>query len=108
MQSKILAIDLDGTLLTKLKKITSKNLDAITNYMNLGGMPVIVTGRSTVSAFGYFHQIEKYANKKLRYLACFNGAYIYDQKLNKSYKNFISESLCRSILSIVKREKLTA
>ncbi len=108
MQSKILAIDLDGTLLTKLKKITSKNLDAITNYMNLGGTPVIVTGRSTVSAFGYFHQIEKHANKKLRYLACFNGAYIYDQKLNKSYKNFINESLCRDILSIVKREKLTA
>ena len=108
MQSKILAIDLDGTLLTKLKKITSKNLDAITNYMNLGGTPVIVTGRSTVSAFGYFHQIEKHANKKLRYLACFNGAYIYDQKLNKSYKNFINESICRDILSIVKREKLTA
>lgn len=108
MQSKILAIDLDGTLLTKLKKITSKNLDAITNYMNLGGTPVIVTGRSTVSAFGYFHQIEKHANKKLRYLACFNGAYIYDQKLNKSYKNLINESLCRDILSIVKREKLTA
>lgn len=108
MQSKILAIDLDGTLLTKLKKITSKNLDAITNYMDLGGTPVIVTGRSTVSAFGYFHQIEKHANKKLRYLACFNGAYIYDQKLNKSYKNFINESLCRKILSIVKREKLTA
>lgn len=108
MKYKVIGIDLDGTLLTKSKKITRKNFNALSAYINRGGIPVIITGRSSVSAFKFFHKIEKNANKKMRFLACFNGAYIFDQLENKEYKKFISNDVAKEIYEYAKKNKLSA
>ncbi|MDE6476858.1 MAG: HAD hydrolase family protein [Mycoplasmoidaceae bacterium] len=108
MKYKVIGIDLDGTLLTKTKRITRKNLNALSAYINRGGIPVIITGRSSVSAKKFFNKIEKHSDKKLRYLACFNGAYIYDQLENKENKKFIFHDVAKQIYDYAVKNKLNA
>lgn len=47
---KLIALDLDGTLLTDKKKITRENLDTLHHLIELGYQVVIATGRSYYSA----------------------------------------------------------
>ena len=108
MKYKIIGIDLDGTLLNSFKRISNKNLNALSAYINRGGIPVIVTGRSSVSAYKYFNKIQKHSARKLRFIACFNGAYIYDQLENKEYKRFISNEIAKEIYDYAQKNKLTA
>lgn len=108
MKYKIIGIDLDGTLLNSFKRISNKNLNALSAYINRGGIPVIVTGRSSVSAYKYFNKIQKHSARKLRFIACFNGAYIYDQLENKEYKKFISNEIAKEIYDYAQKNKLTA
>jgi hypothetical protein len=44
---KLIAIDMDGTLLTEDKKITTKTKDAIKTASNLGVKIVLTTGRKS-------------------------------------------------------------
>ncbi len=107
MKYKIIGIDLDGTLLTKTKKITKDDLEAIKKYINNGGIPTIVTGRSPVSAIKFLQKIESYSKTKLRFLCAFNGAYILDQLENKEYKNFISNDICKELYNYGVQKKIS-
>jgi hydroxymethylpyrimidine pyrophosphatase-like HAD family hydrolase len=59
------AIDLDGTLLNPVKKISKQNLYAVVKYMEFGGEPIICTGRSYSSVKIYIKQIQAKTNKKI-------------------------------------------
>jgi hydroxymethylpyrimidine pyrophosphatase-like HAD family hydrolase len=93
MKYKLFGIDLDGTLLSKNKKISAENLKAISRYVNDGGIPVIITGRSFVSSKKYVSEIEEYTQTEMPFLIGFNGAYIYDRKNHRIYKEVIDKNV---------------
>lgn len=74
--SKLLCVDLDGTLLDDEKNISRENLDAIEEILIRGHKFAIVTGRPLASAL-----IVAKENNLIRegsYIATFNGGQIYD------------------------------
>lgn len=79
---KLLAVDLDGTLLTKFKTITKKDLKALKQYSQKNGEILICTGRSFDNAKKYISTIEKYIGKKLKYVAALCGAAIHTDNNN--------------------------
>ncbi len=72
---KIIACDLDGTLLDDNKKISQKNIDAIKSAIEMGCKFVISSGRSNMSVdhFNRFFGFDKIKN----YAMAYNGAYVY-------------------------------
>lgn len=76
MEKKILFLDLDGTLLTDSKGITSENFKAIQKATSLGHAIVVTTGRPLASAK---KQVEKLGlTSPGCYAITSNGALIYD------------------------------
>lgn len=75
---KMLVSDLDGTLLTLKKKVTSKNKKALLNMQKKGKKVVIATGR-TIESARYAMDDFSYAD----YIISNNGATVYDIKNNK-------------------------
>ncbi len=57
MKHNILALDLDGTLLTSDKKISENNRKALQEYMNAGGRLVLSTGRSYTGTIRFLKEI---------------------------------------------------
>ena len=108
MKHKILGIDLDGTLLTRTKKITKKVCLALNEFMKAGGLPVLVTGRSTVSTLKYCEKIERHSKNKMKFVCCFNGAYIHDRVNNITYSNMIPDAKVRKIFSFIIDNNLSA
>ena len=76
---KLIALDLDGTLLTDNKTITQENLDTLHHLMDLGYEVVIATGRGYYSA----RTLTKNINEHLIYI-CNNGNIIRDAMDNKT------------------------
>lgn len=54
----LIALDLDGTLLTDDKTISDHSLRVIEKVMNDGHIVVIATGRSNRSSIQYYHELE--------------------------------------------------
>ena len=75
---KLLAIDLDGTLLTDDKKITKENLEGLQEAIRNNTIIAIATGRELFSSLSL---LEKYDFEY--YLICFNGAMVMDLKNNE-------------------------
>lgn len=78
----LIAIDLDGTLLTDDKKISRLNMQTITSLQKRGHKIVIATGRSNHASISYYHTL-----KLNTPMINFNGALTYhplkeDWKLN--------------------------
>jgi len=78
ISKKLLAIDLDGTLLTDDKEISEANLNGLKKAVENNTTIAIVTGRELFSALTI---IEKYDFDY--YLICYNGALIMDLKKNE-------------------------
>ena len=74
--AKILFTDLDGTLLTDDKKISSKNKEAIQKMLHQVNYFVICTGRPVAS--GRIVAKELGLTSAGCYMICFNGAVVYD------------------------------
>ncbi len=72
---KIIACDLDGTLLDDNKKISSENYNAIQRAIEKGCKFVISSGRSNMSV-DHFNRYFGFDNVK-NYAMAYNGAYIY-------------------------------
>jgi hydroxymethylpyrimidine pyrophosphatase-like HAD family hydrolase len=83
MKYKLLAIDLDGTLLSKTKHISNKNLDELKKYIEQDGTPILTTGRSIISSQKFVDQIDEYTGYQSKYVVSFNGAHIKDLVNNK-------------------------
>ncbi|WP_176215091.1 HAD family hydrolase [Cytobacillus gottheilii] len=49
MKYRVLAIDMDGTLLDESREISRENINAIQEYRNLGGHVIVCSGRSPLS-----------------------------------------------------------
>ena len=76
MNYKLLVLDLDGTLLTKTKHISSKDLKALKAYTSLGGKIALATGRAIASTTYYKNIIEQYTGEKIPFVISLCGSYI--------------------------------
>jgi HAD superfamily hydrolase (TIGR01484 family) len=103
---KLLAIDLDGTLLSKLKQVSKANLEALKQYINNGGTPVITTGRSIVSVSKIVNRIDRFCKGKSEYAICFNGAYIKNFHTGEVVEKKIPDPTVREIKEYVIKNKL--
>ena len=73
---KIFFTDLDGTLLTDSKQITSETRDTVHRALDAGHLIVLTTGRTLASTK---RQAEKLGlDRDGCYLICYNGALLYD------------------------------
>jgi len=96
MEYKIVASDLDGTLLNNSSLISCENLEAINALSKLGIHFVTSTGRT----FGEIpEQIRE--NADIRYYIHSNGAVVLDKYEGKRILNCIPNSICRDILNLI-------
>ena len=79
---KLITIDVDGTLVTPLKRLTKKNIIEIDRARDLGVHIALASGRP-------FHSMEKYLRrlglmKEGHFTVCQNGSYIVDNASKKA------------------------
>lgn len=78
---KLLAIDMDGTLLNDKKELTKENIEAITYAQNKGVKVVLATGRPIEGIKKYMDILNMLKDDE--YSINFNGAVIYGNSGNK-------------------------
>lgn len=81
MNCKLLAIDIDGTLINSNKTILPETIESIKKASFHGVETVLVTARHHLTAHSFYRQLGL-SNP----IICCNGAYIYDYNLNKRLK----------------------
>lgn len=97
---KLIAFDMDGTLLNSEKKISRDTLEAIHEAFATGKEVVLSTGRCVVELEEYFQDIPE-----LRYLICTSGALVYDLKEKKTiYAKKLPVEAVQRILEAGKQE----
>lgn len=103
---RIIAIDLDGTLLDDNLNISDKNLDLINlAYQNRYEI-VICTGRPLESVRKFISKINKKRNI-VRYMVLLNGSSIYDLKNNINLRScFINKNIIRKAVNFIIENKL--
>ena len=99
---KLIAFDMDGTLLNSEKRISERTLEAVNRAFDAGKEVILSTGRCVAELREYFKRIPR-----LRYVVCSSGAILYDVKEEKIlYSNSISIELAEKILTESKKEDL--
>lgn len=99
---KLIAIDLDGTLLNSYGEITSKNKEAIKYAIDKGVEIVLASGRDpqTMKKISFELGINNF-------LIAGNGACVYDVKQEKNiYENFIEKEKVLKIIKICKENSI--
>lgn len=73
MKYRVVAFDLDGTLLNSKGEILPSSIEAINSARERGAKVVLVTGRHHTAVKPYYHQLQLDTP-----IICCNGTYIYD------------------------------
>lgn len=99
---KLIAIDLDGTLLDTYGQASDKNCEAIKQAMAKGVEVVLTTGRSPASVKNLAE--ETGAN---HYIICGNGAIVYDlQKQETIYQNLLDKKKVLQLIQICEENSI--
>lgn len=99
---KLIAIDLDGTLLNSYGQVSEKNKQALLQAQQNGSQIVLASGRSTNSVKNIANEI---GNNK--YIICGNGSLIYDlQKEEVIYDKFIEKKKALQIIDICEQNSI--
>jgi len=105
MSIKLLATDLDGTLLKNNKCIDPETIDYIIKFQENGGSLVLITGRRISEIWDYVHSL-KMLDFKSGYIVSCDGQYIWDISSDKKIKNeFLSIQDISYLLKAVKINK---
>ena len=99
---KLIAIDLDGTLLNSYGQISQKNKEAIKKAIEKKVEVVLTSGRGGAS-------VENLANEigSNHYMICGNGAMIYNlQKNELMYNNFLSQKKVLQLIEICEENSI--
>jgi len=99
---KLIAIDLDGTLLNSYGEITKKNKESIKYALDKGVEIVLASGRDTKT-------VEKISEELgiKKFLISGNGATVYDIKNEKNiYENFLNINKALKIIKICKENSI--
>lgn len=95
MSVRLIAVDMDGTLLTTDQKISKKNQDAIKKATDAGIEFVLGTGRSDSECGMYYPQL------KMNYCIYANGAYVLNPNTKEEYfRKTISQADAKEIYKI--------
>jgi HAD superfamily hydrolase (TIGR01484 family) len=107
MKHKLLALDLDGTLLSKTKKISENNFRAIQKFVNNGGIVVVTTGRSIVSTQKFVKAIDTYTQVPSKYIIALNGAYIKNLENGELITTLVPNNIAREIYMYTKKHRIS-
>ena len=92
---RLVAVDLDGTLLDDNSEVSAENLSAIKKIEESGVLFVPCTGR----ALGEIPDLVK-NNEDIRYIIYSNGAIILDKRTGKKVLNCIPKETCKEVYEI--------
>ncbi|HEY0209158.1 pyridoxal phosphatase [Acerihabitans sp.] len=99
MTYRVIALDLDGTLLDRQKRILPQSLNALNDARAAGMQVVVVTGRHHV-AIHPFYQALKIETPAI----CCNGTYLYDYQAKRVISaNPLEKAQARRVLELLKR-----
>ena len=99
---KLIAIDLDGTLLNSYGEVSEKNKESIKYALDKGVEVVLASGRDPET----MKKISKELNIE-KFLIAGNGANVYDIKLDKNiYENFLDVEKTLQIINICKENSI--
>lgn len=101
MKYKLVAIDMDGTLLNSENKVSERTRKALENARKQGTHIVIATGRILKSALHYSESL----GLKNPLIAC-NGAIIVDESQNIIYEKHIEKKNVIDIINLAQAEKM--
>lgn len=97
---KLLAFDLDGTLLDSNKQVLPASIEAIHKAAEAGKEIILCTGRAVSEVTDYTKVLPD-----VRYVICLSGALIMDLKENrKIYSNAIPVDVIRDVIRIALQE----
>lgn len=95
---KLVAFDMDGTLLNSEKKISDKTVEAINKAIEAGKTVILNTGRCPAELKEYREVLPR-----LRYVNCVSGALVYDYEEERSiYESPLSEEEVKTLIQIGK------
>lgn len=92
---RLLAIDLDGTLLNSRSEVSPANLDALVAAVEKGVQLLVVTGRRFHSALGFVRQIPRPVT-----VISSNGARITDSSGEVHHRSFLPRQIALEILRV--------
>ena len=92
---KIVAIDLDGTLLNSDHKVSVKNMGILRKLEGKGIHIVITTGRAYEAMVRFYNEIGLTGE-----IICYNGAVIYDKDHNIIWKNTLDHDTGLELVKI--------
>ena len=96
----LVALDLDGTLLTSEKKILPETITDLTEAYNKGVQIVYCTGRAPAEMKEYLPLLPM-----IQYGVCMSGSLVYDFKNQKTiYSNALSKELGKQIIEVAKED----
>ena len=98
MEYKLIAFDMDGTLLNSNKKISKRTLEAIDDAVSKGKIVILNTGRNPAELQEFYDVLPK-----VRYLNCVSGGLVYDR-----YEDEIIFSQCMDIDTIKQLFEITS
>lgn len=99
---RIIALDLDGTLLNQQKKILPESLSALALARQQGVKVVIVTGRHH-SAIHPFYQALQLDTPAI----CCNGTYLYDYRAQKTlHANPLTAQQAKSVIALLEQHAI--
>lgn len=99
---KLIAIDIDGTLLNSYGEVTDENKNAIQNAISKGAEVILASGRPIMSVKNLANELN--ANN---YIICGNGAIMYDmQKEQILYNKFLDKSKVLQIIKICEENSI--
>ena len=99
MKYKMIAFDMDGTLLNSYKKISDNTINAIEKVMEKGIHVIFNTGRCPSELAEYFEVLD------IRYLNCISGALVYDRKNDETISSLsLAHEDVLKLLEIAKKE----
>ncbi|WP_313757537.1 Cof-type HAD-IIB family hydrolase [Tissierella sp.] len=101
MKYKLVAIDMDGTLLNSKNQVSEKTKETIVKAKGKGAYIVLSTGRVLKSALSYSRDLDL----RNPIIAC-NGAIIADENGNIIYKNPIDNNLVKEIVNLARSKNI--
>ena len=102
MKYRLVALDLDGTLLDSQQQIRSATIDALRQVRAKGVQVMIVTGRHHVTAYPFWHQLELESPA-----ICCNGTYLYDFGARRPLANTpITKQEAHQLLALVRKHEI--
>ncbi|RXI38447.1 Cof-type HAD-IIB family hydrolase [Clostridium tetani] len=98
---KLIALDIDGTLLNREHEIADETIDVIKESMDKGIKVILVSGRDYSAAESYIKKIET----KDLFLGL-NGANIYDNKGEIIHSEYLDKEIVEYIIELSEKEEI--